>query len=83
MQKLLADGWLRADFRGKLKNVLMHSVRADKVLCDLSVPSKFSLDWGFLQDLQRRGRETGRAWLARNYRHLGRRSSVDLRKEFL
>ena len=83
VQKLLADGWLKADFHGKLKNVLMHSVRADKVLGDLSVESKFSLDWEFLQSLHERGRATGRAWLAENYKHLGRRSSVDLRKEFL
>jgi len=83
VQKLLADGWLHADFRGKLKNVLMHSVRADKVLGDLSVPTKYTLEWKFLQDLFHRGRETGHAWLEENYRHLGRRSSVDLRKEFL
>jgi NTE family protein len=83
VQKLVDEGWLKPDFRGKLKNVLMHSVRADKVLGDLSVESKFSLDWEFLQDLHGRGCATGRAWLAENYRHLGRRSSVDLRKEFL
>lgn len=83
VQKLLADGWLNPDFRGQLKNVLMHSVRADKVLCDLTVESKFSLDWKFLQGLHERGRSTGRAWLAENYRHLGRRSSTDLRKDFL
>jgi NTE family protein len=83
VQKLLEDGWLKADFRGKLKNVLMHSVRADKVLKDLSVPSKFSLDWKFLQELFHRGRETGRTWLDAHYRDLGVRSSVDLRQEFL
>ena len=83
VQKLLADGWLKADFKGKLKNVLMHSVRADKALSHLSVPSKFQLDWSFLEDLRERGRATGREWLDENYRHLGRRSSVDLRKEFL
>jgi NTE family protein len=83
VQKLVSDGWLQADFRGKLKNVLMHSVRADKVLGDLAAPSKYTLEWGFLQDLFRRGRETGRAWLEENHRHIGRRSSVDLRKEFL
>jgi NTE family protein len=83
VQKLLADGWLKADFRGKLKNVLMHSVRADKVLKDLSVPSKFSLDWKFLQELYHRGRDTGRTWLDAHYRDLNRRSSVDLHAEFL
>jgi NTE family protein len=83
VQKLVAEGWLKPGFRGKLKNVLMHSVRADKALADLSAASKFSLDWSFVQDLQRRGRETGREWLDANHGHIGRRSSVDLRKEFL
>ena len=83
VQKLVDEGWLKPGFRGKLKNVLMHSVRADKALLDLSVESKFSLDWKFLQDLNRRGRTTGREWLDANLRHIGRRSSVDLRAQFL
>src|SRR5260221_13831739 len=83
VQKLVDEGWLKPDFHGKLKNVLMHSVRADKPLLDLSVESKFSLDWTFLQDLHRRGSNTGHEWLAANLRHIGRRSSVDLRAQFL
>jgi NTE family protein len=83
VQKLVAEGWLKPDFHGKLKNVLMHSVRADKVLADLSVASKFSLDWKYLQDLHRRGRETGKVWMDANHGHIGRRSSVDLHREFL
>jgi NTE family protein len=83
VQKLVDEGWLKPDFRGKLKNVLMHSVRADKVLLDLSAESKFSLDWKFLQELHRRGKVTGDDWLAGNLRHVGRRSSVDLRAQFL
>ncbi len=83
VQKLVAEGWLKPDFRGKLKNVLMHSVRADKALIDLSVESKFSLDWAFLMDLHRRGRAAGRDWLDANLGHIGRRSSVDLREQFL
>jgi NTE family protein len=83
VQKLVDEGWLKPGFRGQFKNVLMHSVRADKVLADLSVASKYSLDWEFLQELHRRGRETGKAWLAASHGDIGRRSSVDLRKEFL
>ena len=83
VQKLVSEGWLQGDFKGKLKNVLMHSVRADKALLDFSVESKFSLDWRLLEDLHRRGSDTGREWLAANLRHVGRRSSVDLRAQFL
>src|SRR5258707_15207539 len=83
VKKLVDEGWWKPDCRGKLKNVLMHSGRADKALLDLSVESKFSLDWSFLQDLHRRGSNTGHEWLAANLRHIGRRSSVDLRAQFL
>ena len=83
VQKLLEEGWLQDEFADKLKHVLMHSVRADKVLGDLSVPSKFSLDWKFLQQLHGRGITTGREWIAANYAHVGKRSSIDVRKEFL
>lgn len=83
VQKLVSEGWLKPEFLGKLKNVLMHSVRADKALLDLSVESKFSLDWKFLQELHRRGEATGKQWLAANRGDIGRRSSVDLREQFL
>ena len=83
VQKLVSEGWLKPEYAARLKNVLIHSVRADKVLLDLSIESKFSLDWAFLQDLYRRGHATGREWLRANRRHLGRRSSVDLRAQFL
>ena len=83
VQKLVDEGWLKPGFRGKLKNVLMHSVRADKALMDLAAESKYSLDWPFLTDLHRRGVSTGHAWLAENLQHVGKRSSVDLRAQFL
>jgi NTE family protein len=83
VQKLVAEGWLKPEYLPKLKNVLMHSVRADKVLLDLSIESKFSLDWPFLEDLYHRGQTTGREWLVANRRHLGKRSSVDLHEQFL
>jgi NTE family protein len=83
VQKLLADGWLKEEHRDKLKHVLIHSVRADKALCDLSVSSKFSVDWDFLVQLRDRGRATAAEWLAINFDDIGQRSSVDLRAEFL
>ena len=83
VQKMLEDGWLKPEFSGKLKNVLMHSLRADRALADLGVPSKFSTEWRFLEDLKERGRKEGHAWLDEHFKDLGTRSSVDLRAEFL
>jgi NTE family protein len=83
VQKLLDDDWLKEEHRDKLKHVLIHSVRADKALADLSVGSKFEVDWGFLTGLRDRGRATAAEWLDRNFDAIGVRQSVDLRAEFL
>ena len=83
MQKLLDDGWIKDEFRNRLKYVLIHSVRADIAMSDLSASSKMSSDWKFLTMLRDRGRALATEWLAQNYEHLGVRSSVDLKKEFL
>ena len=83
VHKLLDEGWLKDEFRDRLKYVLIHSIRADTALCDLSVASKFANDWPFLTMLRDRGRASAAEWLARNYPDLGVRSTVDVRKEFL
>jgi len=81
--KMLEDGWLKPEFASKVKNVLIHSIRADKALKDLGVASKFSTDWRFLMDLCERGRKESNEWLEVHFKDLGKQSSVDLRAEFL
>lgn len=83
VQKLIDDGWIKDEHVNKLKYVLIHSVRADNALSDLSADSKMESDWGFLTMLRDRGRACATEWLENNYKHLGVRSSVDLKKEFL
>ena len=83
VQKLLDDGWIKDEHRDKLKYVLIHSVRADNAMSDLSSASKMSSDWGFLTMLRDRGRALAAEWLTHNFEHLGVRSTVDLKREFL
>ena len=83
VQKMMDEGWIKDEYMDKLRYVLMHSLRADVALADLSVDSKFSSDWGFLTMLRDRGRESAAQWLAQNFKHIGVRSTVDLRAEFL
>ncbi len=83
VQKMLDDGWIKDEYREKLKYVLIHSVRADNAMSDLSSASKMSSDWKFLVMLRDRGRAFAADWLEHNFQHLGVRSSVDLKKEFL
>ena len=83
VQKLLDDGWIKDEHRDKLKYVLIHSVRADNAMSDLSSASKMNSEWKFLTMLRDRGRALAGEWLKHNFDHLGVRSTVDLKKEFL
>jgi NTE family protein len=83
IKTFLEHGWIKDEFRGRLKDVLMHSIRADEALRDLSVTSKFDVSARFLEDLRSRGRETARAWLEAHWRDVGKRSTVDVAAEFL
>jgi NTE family protein len=83
VQKLIDEGWLKEEYRRKVMYVLVHSLRADEALADCSAASKFEHDWRFLTDLRERGRAAAGAWLAANFEAIGKRSTVDLRREFL
>ena len=83
VQQLLDNGWIKDEYRDKLKYVLIHSVRADNAMSDLSSASKMSSDWTFLTMLRDRGRALATEWLQHNFDHLGVRSTVDLKREFL
>jgi NTE family protein len=81
--RLIDQGWLKDEYVGRLKHVLMHSIRADEAMSGLSVASKMNTDWAFLSRLRDLGREAAGAWLAQNYEHLGERSTVDLNRDYL
>jgi len=81
--KLIEQDWLKPEYRDRLKHILVHSIRADEFLCDLTVASKFRTDWEFLCRLRDLGREAARRWLGNTYEHIGHHSTVDLRSEYL
>jgi NTE family protein len=81
--KLIEQDWLKDEHKGKLKHILLHSIRADKELCDLSVASKINTDWHFLLYLRDLGRNAAKNWLEENFRSIGKHSTVDLHAEFL
>ena len=83
VDKLIEQDWLKDEYRDRLRRILVHSIRADKALSDLSAVSKFNVDWTFLKQLRDRGRETGQAWLARNFDRIGKEHSVSLKHEYL
>jgi NTE family protein len=81
--KLIEQGWLKDEFRDRLKHLLIHSIRADESLSHLTVASKFRTDWPFLCSLRDLGRAAAAQWLERTYDHIGHHSTVDLRSEYL
>ncbi|HTO83198.1 MAG TPA: patatin-like phospholipase family protein [Methylomirabilota bacterium] len=67
----------------RLKRMLIHSIAADEIMSKLGVASKLNGDWDFLTYLRDAGRQHADAWLATNFDRLGRRSTIDIRKEYL
>jgi len=68
---------------GEMKEMLVHSIRSDETMTELGVSSKLNADWDFLCFLRDRGRAEADKWLHDAYDDVGKRSSVDIRKEFL
>lgn len=83
VKKLLEYDMLKDEYKNNFKNILVHSIRADQALRDLSVASKFSVDWDFLVYLRDQGRAVMKVWIEENFENIGHRSSVDLNTEFL
>lgn len=83
VKKLVEHDMLKDEHKNDFMDVLVHSVRADDVMRDLSVASKFDVDWEFLVMLRDKGRATMEAWLDKNYDSIGKEDTVNLHEEFL
>ncbi|WDI31202.1 patatin-like phospholipase family protein [Hyphococcus flavus] len=82
VHKLLDDGWIKDEYRDRLRDIRIHSIRSDLALADFDISSKFRTDWAFLTKLKEQGREIANAWLDENFEMLGNESSVDLQQMF-
>ncbi len=83
VKKLIEHDMLKDEHKGDFKDVLLHSIRADKAMSGLSVASKFDSSWGFLTMLRDKGRETMAEWLDEHFDDIGVRDTVDLHNDFL
>ncbi len=83
VKKLIEHDMLKDEHKNNFTNVLVHSIRADDAMRDLSVASKFDSDWNFLTGLRDKGRDAMTTWLDRYYGDIGVRDTVDLHAEFL
>ena len=83
VKKLIQHRMLKKEYQDNFKDILVHSIRADDALKELSVASKFNTQWRFLTDLRDRGRQTTKVWLEQNFDKIGNEDTVDLHGEFL
>jgi NTE family protein len=67
----------------ELKRMLIHSISADDIMLGLGVASKINADWEFLTELRDAGRDRASAWLAQNYAHIGKQSTIDIQDAYL
>jgi NTE family protein len=83
VSRQLTEGWLKPAYAQRMRQVLVHLIRADRTMGSLAAATKNSTDARFLQDLRDLGRTSAAQWLEENHDAIGMRSTVDLRREFL
>ncbi|KZD00603.1 patatin-like phospholipase family protein [Oceanibaculum pacificum] len=74
LTKLIDAG--HVDPKAGLVRAYVHMIHAEEDMQGLGVSSKFNAEPAFLEQLYRIGRKTADAWLHRNYRALGQRSTL-------
>ena len=83
VSRQLTEGWLKPEYARRMRHVLVHLIRADATMGSLAAATKTSTDLRFLHQLRDLGRASASLWLDENHVHVGERSTVDLRSEFL
>lgn len=83
VQRLLDENWLADRIRSRYRRLNLHAIRADEELGHLSVESKLDTHWSFLTELRDRGRRAAQVWLDVHFQDVGKRSSMDVRAEYL
>src|SRR3546814_8866351 len=76
VSRLIDEGKLD---RETYKQVLVHRISAEEHINPLGASSKMNAEWAFLQHLFDIGWRATDDWLAANFEHLGKRSTIDTR----
>ncbi|KAA5804957.1 patatin-like phospholipase family protein [Alkalicaulis satelles] len=83
VQELLGTGAVTGEQRKRLRAINVHSIKADEALKAWPASTKYDTSWSFLTRLRDLGRETASHWLNQCSDAVGKRSSVDLKAEYL
>lgn len=75
---LIDSGWIKDEYVKNLSKIYIHAVRADSSMQSYSVASKMDPSWSFLESLYHEGREKAEEWLKLNFRHIGKKGSINI-----
>lgn len=64
------------------RRVLMHAISDEATLSELGASSKFNVEPEFIDMLFDHGRNAAEAWLKTSFKHVGAKSTIDVRKMF-
>lgn len=83
VKRLIEDDLLKDPAKAGFRNLHVHAIRADEGLKQYSAASKYDTSWRFLTGLRDAGRQAAKDWLDTCQVHVGKRSSVDVRADYL
>ena len=82
VSRLAESGFLRRLARkAGYRRMLLHRIAAGEELSEMSSSSRFNVEWSFFQHLRDIGRAAADSFLKKHFSALGRRSTLDLRKQ--
>ena len=62
--------------------MLIHAIADEASLAELGASSKFNVEPDFIDMLFAKGRDAAEQWLRTSFRHVGQRSTINVRKMF-
>jgi NTE family protein len=80
VNKMLNEGWLKDEYKDKVRHIRMHAIRADLALQGFDVSNKFDTHWENLSHLKSLGRIEAKKWVESCLDMVGKHSTVDLEK---
>ena len=83
VKKLLGKGMLKDPEHAHLRDILVHSIKADEALRDYPASTKYDTSWSFLTTLRDLGRDVARDWLETCASDIGQQSTIDLHQDYL
>jgi NTE family protein len=80
VNKILNEGWLKDEYKNKLRHMHMHAIRADSALESFDVANKYDTSWENISRLKYLGRKEAENWEKANLNMVGKNSTTNLDK---